>query len=276
VRAALLLGTMVAAAGGADLGVAITGEGTLRVGTPGERTVTVTNGGPDPATAASVTVQGTNGLGIAGIEGATGPCETAGPNVYSCPLGDLPPDTQRPLTVRLMPGFEGTAELVATTTSTMPDPALVNNEARQTIFVAPALPPPTTTPTSTPTVTETATATSTAVPAPSTSVAPSPTAVTDTTAPVVTAQLRAVHRRVFSVSLTLSEPATVYPVLRARARELLRAAPAGLDAGTTTFRLGISAKERRSLKGGRRITLDVEAIDGAGNAAAATAHAKLR
>ena len=142
-----------AAGARADLAVEVVGPVRYRPGANDDYTVTVTNGGPDPAAGAVVTLTIPSELHVAGwitIEGG-GECTVALP-LITCSLGTIEVGGTRQITLVGARGTGGAFAVGASAVSNVSDPQTSNNaaswqvEGRQALRVKPPTdtpPPPT-------------------------------------------------------------------------------------------------------------------------------------
>lgn len=130
----------------ADVSVSATGTSTAQVGDAVVYTVTVTNGGPNTATATQLTYQLAAVLTPGTVSAGSGTCTTSASALITCNLGDLSASQSASITVNATAAAVGTAASTATVMTTATDPNAGNNSATSSTTVAAASSAPPTTP----------------------------------------------------------------------------------------------------------------------------------
>ncbi len=118
----------------ADIAIAKTGPATVDVQGNVVYTITVTNPGPNPATAVTVTDALPAGLTFVSAAASQGSC--AGAATVVCTLGDMAAGTTATVTVTATATAAGAVTNTATVASGVPDPDTANNTSSATTSVA--------------------------------------------------------------------------------------------------------------------------------------------
>ncbi len=126
-----------AQSGSADLSLTQTGSLDPAVGSSFLYTLTVTNGGPDDATAVRVTDRLPGTIDLVSAASSQGGCSQVCGAVI-CDLGDLPAGAGAAVTLEVVPWLEGTRINGATAFGEQIDPDLTNNEIFETSEIEPA------------------------------------------------------------------------------------------------------------------------------------------
>jgi uncharacterized repeat protein (TIGR01451 family) len=131
--------SIVSATSLADLAVTVVDTpDPAEVGSPVTYTATVTNNGPNPATAAQLNATLPDGSSLVSATAAQGTCAANG-TAIECALGSLTSGASTAVTIVVTPSLTGPVALTASVTSGIPDTPLTNNTAAQitTVNAAP-------------------------------------------------------------------------------------------------------------------------------------------
>lgn len=124
-----------------DIAVSSTGTSSAQVGAAVSYTVTVSNAGPNPASAAQLTYTLGAGLTPGTATSTKGTCTTAG-SVITCNLGDLSKTDVATITINGTAATAGAQTSTASVSSGSVETAAANNAASSaTTVTAPPLPP---------------------------------------------------------------------------------------------------------------------------------------
>jgi uncharacterized repeat protein (TIGR01451 family) len=128
----------------ADLSVTATGTASAQVGSTVTHTITVSNAGPNAATAVQLGYQLASTLTPGAVTTTVGTCSVSAPQI-SCNLGDMATSTAATITVTATAATVGAQPSTASFTTTATDTAVANNVATVNTNVTaapPANPPP--------------------------------------------------------------------------------------------------------------------------------------
>jgi uncharacterized repeat protein (TIGR01451 family) len=131
----------------ADLSVTATGAASAQVGSTVTHTLTISNAGPNAATAVQLSYQLASTLTPGAVTTTIGTCSVSAPQI-SCNLGDMATATGATITVTATAAAVGAQPSTASFTTTATDTAVANNVATVNTDVTaapPATPPPSST-----------------------------------------------------------------------------------------------------------------------------------